>query len=169
MVIVLPWPAGVCLRSRLSSNVRRHQRHLLILQFIESMHYDLAAIEKLCIELELEHELTGNSVAVKLDSKATLRFKNYRSEEDGTDDCLVGFDSTPSHSHGDLEFYAREMSLDMNYLQALTAAVDGVVLICERWENEELVDRWLVHKDYIDEFNYLGPNEEIRIRRARPR
>jgi hypothetical protein len=39
-------------------------------------------------------------------------------------------------------------------------------LICERWKDGELTDRWLVHKDFVDEFDHIEPGEEIRVRRV---
>lgn len=131
------------------------------------MHYDLRLIADLCDELGLQSQLVADdSVAVILDPLTSLRFKNYKNEIDSTDDCLIGFDGTPTHSHGDLSFYARGKSLEMSYLDVVSALVDGTVLICERWQSQELVDRWLVHKDFIDEFNYLEAGEEVRVRRT---
>jgi hypothetical protein len=131
------------------------------------MHYDLTLIADLCTELGLAHtSIPGNSVAVALEPGITLRFENYASQEDGSDESVVGFEGTPSHSHGDMSFYARGQQLELNALDLLSGAVDGKVLICERWKDGELTDRWLVHKDFVDEFDHIEPGEEIRVRRV---
>jgi hypothetical protein len=131
------------------------------------MHYDLTLIADLCTELGLAHtSIAGKSVAVALEPGATLRFENYASEEDGSAESVVGFEGTPSHSHGDMSFYARGQQVELNSLDLLSGAIDGTVLICERWKDEKLADRWLVHKDFVDEFNYIEPGEEIRVRRV---
>jgi hypothetical protein len=131
------------------------------------MHYDLTLIADLCTELGLAHtSIAGESVAVALEPGTTLRFENYISEEDGSDESVVGFEGTPSHSHGDMSFYARGQQVELNSLDLLSGALDGTVLICEQWKDEKLADRWLVHKDFVDEFEYIEPGEEIRVRRV---
>jgi hypothetical protein len=57
--------------------------------------------------------------------------------------------------------------LEMNCLDAIQGLLDGTVLICDRLMDGNLVDRWLVHSKYNDELDYLQPNEELRIRRAK--
>ena len=131
------------------------------------MHYDLTSIADLCAELGLSHtSIAGKSVAVALEPGATLRFENYQSEEDGSDESVVGFEGTPSHSHGDMSFYARGQQVELNSLDLLSGAIDGTILICERWKDEKLADRWLVHKDFVNEFDYIESGEEIRVRRV---
>jgi hypothetical protein len=130
------------------------------------MHYDLVLIAELCTDLGFAHEsVLGKSVTVALALGTKLRFENYANEQDASDDCVVGFEGTPSHSHGDLDFYARGQQLELNALEVLWGIADGTVLICERWTQGKLADRWLVHKDFVDEFQHLDPGEEIRIRR----
>jgi hypothetical protein len=131
------------------------------------MHYDLTLIAELCSEMGLLYtSIPGKAIAVTLEANATLRFENYANEKDGSDDCVVGFEGTPSHSHGDMSFYARGQSIDLNCLDIVSGIAEGTVLICERWNEEGLVDRWLVHKDFVDEFDCIEPGEEIRVRRA---
>ncbi len=54
------------------------------------MHYDLTLIADLCTELGLAHiSISGKSVAVALEPGITLRFENYASKENGTDESVM--------------------------------------------------------------------------------
>ncbi len=54
----------------------------------------------------------------------------------------------------------------MEYLDVVSGLADKTVLICELWAHGKMTDRWLVHRDYIDEFRHLQDGDEIRIRPA---
>jgi hypothetical protein len=56
--------------------------------------------------------------------------------------------------------------IEMNYLDVLSGLKEGKVLVAERWQGGQILDRWLVHCDYNDELKYMQPEEEIRIWRA---
>lgn len=131
------------------------------------MHYDLVLIAELCTDLGFAHEsVLEESVTVALELGTKLRFENFANGQDASDGCVVGFEGTPSHSHGDLDFYARGQQVELNALEVLWGIADGTVLICERWTQGKLADRWLVHKDFVEEFQHLDPGEEIRVRRV---
>ncbi len=55
--------------------------------------------------------------------------------------------------------------------QLVTGLANGTVLVCELWSAGLLADRWLVHRDFVDEFRHMQNRDEIRIvteqRRAR--
>ena len=60
---------------------------------------------------------------------------------------------------------ARGYYKEMTYFDVIAGIPTGEILIAESWRNTQLEDRWLVHRDYIDEFRYLDEGDEIRIRR----
>ncbi len=62
------------------------------------MRFDLPLIAKLCRKLGVACVARGpNAVAIDLGDATTLLFQN----EEAADDCLVGFEGTPWHTHGD--------------------------------------------------------------------
>ncbi len=128
-----------------------------------NMAYDLSLISEMCIEMGFEHiELSDDSLKIKLDVNAILVFEN--SENDN--DSLVGFLETPWHFHGDLMFSDKNGDyFEMNSLDIIEGLRKGTVLICECIVNNELIDRYLVYKDMVDEFRYMESGEEIRVRR----
>jgi hypothetical protein len=129
------------------------------------MRYDLTLLSDFCAELGVTHRRKSESLLeIELVRDVVLCFQN----EDGNDDCLVGFEGTPWHAHGDLVFVGHEGSyVEMNCIDAIQGLMDGKVLICDSLVDGTLVDRWLVHCVYNDEFKHLQPNEELRIRRAK--
>lgn len=128
------------------------------------MAYDLKIIQELCEELGFPCSVeTDNGIDVRVGSDATLCFRN--AEDDN--DSLAGFAGTPSHTHGSFDFTdARGYFEELDYLDVLLGLKDGRVLICERWKQGTLQDRWLVHYKCNDEFGYLEVDEQIVIWRA---
>jgi hypothetical protein len=127
--------------------------------------FDLPVIHELCREIGLAARIDSGTEAVEIDvgEGAILRFENAKGDED---DCVVGFLGTPSHWHGNFEFVdGRGHYVELDYLSVVTGLKDGHVLICERRDNGGVVDRWLVHRDYNDEFKYMEENETIVVRR----
>ncbi|MBC3767465.1 hypothetical protein [Neptunicella marina] len=125
------------------------------------MHCDLPAIKELCDELGINTSIhDGKLVKVMLENDVFLCFENI---EEG--DCLIGFEGTPWHFHGDIQFCdGRGYYLDVNYLDVITEITKGKILVCELWENEKLEDRYLIHNEYNDEFKYMQPNEKIVVK-----
>jgi hypothetical protein len=130
------------------------------------MRYDLGLIHELCQELGLRSRiLPEERVEIELGEDCVLSFVNAEREAD----CLAGFEGTLWHAHGDFEFVgARGYHTEMNYLDVVTGLKDGVVLVCEQWREDRLLDRWLTHRDFNDEFKHMNAGEEIRVRRAVP-
>lgn len=94
---------------------------------------------------------------------AVLCFQNAEREED----CLTGFLDTPWHTHDNLMFVdARGNYVELDYLDLLMGLKEGRVLICERETHGQIVDRWLVHCEYNDQFKYLQEDERIIVRRG---
>lgn len=126
------------------------------------MRFDIAMVTKLSEEVGLHCVRRGSDqVGVELEPGVTLLFQNAPNE----DDCLVGFEGTPWHTHDGLTCSDRHgYYVELSYLDLVTGLADGTVLICELWVRGALADRWLVHKEYVDEFRYMQSEHEIRIR-----
>ena len=129
------------------------------------MRLDLTVILKLCEEVGLRcvHR-SPDEVSVQLEPGVSLRFLNFPNE---ADDCLIGFDGSEWHTHGRLMCSDRHgYYIELNYLDLVTGLADGTVLVCELWARGALADRWLVHRDFVNEFRHMRAGEEIRIRRV---
>jgi hypothetical protein len=129
------------------------------------MRFDLNLIFELCCEIGLKAQtIEGKRVEIDLGEGAVLSFKNAEGEKD---DCIVGFLNTPWHQHTNFEFVdPRGIYVELDYLGVITGLADGEVLICERHVKSHLVDRWLIHRDYNDFFDYMEQDETIVVRRA---
>jgi hypothetical protein len=125
------------------------------------MNYDLALIESFCSELGVAHKFPSDAVLeIDLGRGAVLVFKN---EQHG-DDCEISFKGTPWHAHGDFIFVGGEgRYVEVNHLEVLQFLRNGTVLIVELWADGQLIDRWLTHCKYNDEFKHLQPQEELRV------
>jgi hypothetical protein len=129
------------------------------------MWYDLDLVHQLCGEIGLRSSMSSpDELAIELADGVRLTFKNLEREED----CLVGFNGTPWHTHGDFSFYdGRGHYVEMEYRDVIAGLADGRVLICERSVSGVIANRWLIHRDYIDEFKYMEPGEQISVWRPR--
>ena len=97
---------------------------------------------------------------------AVLCFQNAEKDED----CLIGFKGTPWHTHDNLMLAdAHGNYVELNYLDLVTGLKEGRVLVSEREVDGRLVDRWLIHSEFNDEFRYLEEGERIVVRRATAR
>jgi hypothetical protein len=127
------------------------------------MRYDLDLIRQLCSEVGLSVLAGDRRVEVDLGQGAVLCFQNAEREED----CLIGFLDTPWHTHDNLMFTgARGHYIELDYLDLVVALREGRVLVCERFVDGRVADRWLIHRDYNDEFKYMEEGEQIVVRRA---
>lgn len=126
---------------------------------------DLDLVSELCEEVGLPCEQrSADELALDVEPGTVLLFRNYP----GEDDNLVGFDGTQWHTHDCLMCSDRHgYHIDLTYLDLVSGLADGSVLICEQWVGGALSDRWLVHRDFVDEFRYLRDGEEIRVRPVR--
>lgn len=129
------------------------------------MRYDLDLLNEYCREIGLDAAMPDrSSLQISLGDGAILCFLN--AERD--DDCLMGFAGTPWHAHGPLMFCdAGGRYVELEPLDLLSGLCDGTVLIGTLELESKLVDRWLVHKEFNDEFGHLEPGERIIVRRAR--
>jgi hypothetical protein len=128
------------------------------------MPYDLKIIRERSQELGfLSHVRSEDVLGVEVGKGIALLFQNL----DQGNDCIIGFEGTPWHFHDDIQFAdGQGYYLDMTYLDLLTALKDGTVLVAELRRQGQLVERWLIHQKFNDEFKYVEPGEEIKVFRA---
>jgi transcriptional regulator of heat shock response len=125
-------------------------------------YYDLDDLEKLCPNLEFSSErISDDSLEITILTDCILVFSNWREEKD----TCIGFKNTPWHTHDKLILMTDENSyVELNEFELLEGIKKGDVLIIERFINDQLEDRWLLHKNgKINEEDNI-PGEEIRIR-----
>lgn len=127
------------------------------------MIYDLNLLSEMCNEMGYNNiSLTKDSLIIKLASDIELFFINQINDND----CIVGFNDTPWHTHGDVMFSDKKgYHIEMDALNIIQGLKTGSVLICEEFINNKLQDRYLVHNEFIDEFRFMDPGEEKRIKR----
>jgi hypothetical protein len=138
------------------------------------MRYNLDFLEDYCREIGLPARISGRTaLGVFLGNGAVLCFQNAEREED----CAAGFPSTPWdfpgditfawHFHGDITFADSQGNyVELDILNLLSGIRAGSVVLCERYRDGTLIDRWLAHSEYNDEFRYLDQNEWLVVRRA---
>ncbi len=132
------------------------------------MIFDLKLIHELCQEIGLRSCIQSDVLLdIELSEECILFFQNTEVE----DDCLVGLRGAPCgaswHTHGNFLFTdCRGYYTELSYLDVVSGLKDGVILVCERWRGDQLVDRSLIHRDFNNEFRYLDETEAIRVRRA---
>lgn len=128
------------------------------------MLFDMNAIHELCKELGFHIQNRGDDkVAVELAASVSLLFVNYPSKND----CFVGFEGASWHAHDNLYFSSPHGHyIELGYLEILRGLKDGVVLIGEIRKKEKLVDRWLIHREFNDEFKFMEIGEEVRVYRC---
>ncbi len=131
------------------------------------MLFDLGMVADLCEEVGLRCvRRSPDEVGLPLEPGVTLLFGNAPTEND----CYVGFEGTEWHTHDGLTCSDQHgYYIELNYLDLVTGLADGTVLVCELWARGALADRWLVHRDFVDEFRHLQDGDEIRIRTMRGR
>lgn len=128
------------------------------------MRFDLTLITEHCQRLGLAAmRTTRNQVRIHIRPGVVFVFHNAEQDED----CTVGFEGTPTHTHGSFEFSGPNGNcIELTYIEVLRCLSDGQVLICESLEGDTLRDRWLVHCDYNDEFKHITTGECLRVYRA---
>jgi len=128
------------------------------------MRYDLKTAHTRCSELGLTSAIqAGDRLEIAVAPGIALCLQNSETDQD----CLLGFEGTPWHTHDDLMFSDSHGNfVEMSYLEMLACLADGRLLVCELWKNEAVNDRWLIHRDCNDEFKHMEPGEEIRVFRV---
>mgnify|MGYP001549565463 CR=1 FL=1 len=125
------------------------------------MKYRLNKIAELCSENNLKTDLTNqNRIDVTLFEDCILSFVNLEDE----DDTLVGFDGTPWHSHGVVQFMTGARTyIECDELDIVIGLVSGELLVIERYLKSNLEDRWIAHKNEPLDLKYIEAGEEIKI------
>lgn len=167
-VLLNPLPMSNKANNRLNSEGFGAQRKSLPVKSnvmpVEFMSYDLKEIQTRCAELGISNELElPQRLSVFVGGGVVLVFENSEEEED----CLVGFNGTPWHTHDEFMFVGQEgRYVELDSLGLISGLADGSVLICELWKESALTDRWLIHRDFNNEYKYMEVGEEIRVWRA---
>ena len=127
------------------------------------MEYRLNKIADLCSENGLQTHLADhNRIDVKIRTDCVLSFINLVDEED----TLVGFDGTPWHSHGIVQFMTGpDTYIECDELDIIVGLVSGELLIVSQFAKSKLTDRWIIHKDEPLDLKYIEPGEELIVYR----
>ncbi len=130
------------------------------------MSYDLKLIHELCQEIGLNSESRSpEELAIDLEEGVVLLIINSANEAE----CLITFDGNDKwHTHDEFLFCAHGKGTEMTYFDVIAGIPSGEILVAELWINGQLDDRWLVHRDFVDEFQNMEKGDEIRIRRISP-
>ena len=125
------------------------------------MRNDLKQIHELCSDIGLTSTVRSpEELAIELADGVVLCFRSADKEKD----CFVQFEGTPWHNHGNFIFVdSHGYETDMSWLGVITGLAEGQILVCEKWNRGELVDRWLDHQDYVGPFRFMQEGDEIRI------
>lgn len=125
------------------------------------MEYRLDKIAELCSEYGLKTNMPDeNRIDISICSDCVLSFLNLVDE----DDTLIGFDGTPWHTHGIVEFMTGSNTyIECNELDILIGLVSGELLIVSRYLKSALVNRWIIHKKEPFSLKYIEAGEELKI------
>jgi hypothetical protein len=125
------------------------------------MEYRLNKIAELCSENSLKTHIPGkNRIDVFIREDCVLSFLNLVDEND----TLVGFDGTPWHSHGNVQFMTGSNTyIECDELEIIIGLVSGELLIVSRYLKSSLTDRWIMHKDEPLDLKYIEAGEELKI------
>lgn len=122
--------------------------------------YRLDELAKLASEQGLEwHRVDDDRLDVTVATDAVLAFCNLVDEND----TLVGFDGTPWHSHGVVQFMTGPSTyIECDELDILIGLGSGDLVIVTQYLHGELKDRWIAHKDEPLDLQYIEAGEELR-------
>ena len=125
------------------------------------MEYRLNKIAELCSENSLKTYIPDkNRIDVFIREDCVLSFLNLVDEND----TLVGFDGTPWHSHGNVQFMTGSNTyIECDELEIIIGLVSGELLIVSRYLKSSLTDRWIMHKDEPLDLKYIEAGEELKI------
>ena len=125
------------------------------------MEYRLNQIAELCSENGLKTDKPEkNPVDVKFSDDCLLSFLNLVDEKD----TVVGFDGTPWHSHGIVQFMTGPNTyIGCDELDIIIGLVSGELLIVSQYVESELTDRWIMHKDEPLDLKFIEPGEELKV------
>jgi hypothetical protein len=127
------------------------------------MEYRLDELAKLASECGLESQrVDPTQLHVTIQDGCVLAFCNLL---DGT---LVGFEGTPWHSHGTVEFSAGDAGyVECDELAILIGLGSGELVVVSQFRDGQIFDRWLAHRKEPLDLEYMKAGEEIRVLRLR--
>jgi hypothetical protein len=127
------------------------------------MAYDFDLVRTLSGGFEAKLATNGaDTLEIDFGQDVVLCFVNASDDQDS----LVGFKGTPWHSHGSIGFSDPNGNwIELDYGEVLIGLTDGSILVCERWTDGHIHDRWLIHSKYFDELNHMRAGDEIRVKR----
>ena len=127
------------------------------------MRYDLDLANVVCSEQGFPSVQIEGRLEATLGKDAILCVVN----DDREEDCLIGFKDTPWHVHSRFTFSdTHGHYVEMSYLDVLAGLGDGTILVCERVVLGIVKDRWLIHRDYNNEYKYMEIGEKNVVYRA---
>jgi hypothetical protein len=128
------------------------------------MYYRLDDLEALASELGFRpRRVDGDRLDVTIEDEYILTFANMRDEEDS----YVGFDGTPWHSHGNVEFMtSSSTSVTYDELELLIAIGVGDLVIITEYTGGTVRDRQLGHKGKSLDISYMQAGDEVRVVRV---
>ncbi|MFN8627382.1 MAG: hypothetical protein U0587_15540 [Candidatus Binatia bacterium] len=131
------------------------------------MPYRLDELAKLSTELGLvSRRVDADRLDVVVEEGCVLAFCNLKEEADS----LVGFEGTPWHSHGLVQFLTGEATyVEYDELDILLALSIGDLVIVSEYSGGQLLERSLVHRQERLDLRYLKPGDETRVFRLRDR
>ena len=127
------------------------------------MEYRLKDIIERCAEYGLQtQQPDDNRVDIYIRDDCVLSFINLVTEKD----TLVGFDGTPWHSHGIVQFMTSSNTyIECDELSIIDGLVRGELLIVSQYKRSNLVDRWIVHKNEKLILTSVEPGETLAVYR----
>jgi hypothetical protein len=127
------------------------------------MEYRLDKISELCAEHGLKTNMPDeNRIDISIRNDCVLSFLNLVDEKD----TLIGFDGTPWHSHGVVQFMTGTNTyIECDELDIIIGLISGELLIVTRYLKSALKDRWIMHKDEPLDLKYIEADEELIIHR----
>jgi len=126
--------------------------------------YRLGELTKLATEFGFECDRQDEvRVAVRLAPDAVLEFCNLEAG-----DSLVGFEGTPWHSHGIVQFMTGvDTYVEYDELDIVLGLGSGELVVVSQYLKGQLQDRRLAHKHEPLDLRHLEPDEELRVLRLR--
>lgn len=128
---------------------------------LKSMKYRQNKIAELCSEYGIKTNMPDkNRIDVSIYEDCVLSFLNLVDEND----TLVGFDKTPWHSHGLVQFLTGPNSyIECDELDIIIGLVSGELLIVSQYLKTALTDRWIMHKNESLDLKYIEAGEELKV------
>jgi hypothetical protein len=125
------------------------------------MRYRLDELASLAADVGLSTErIDDNRLDVLIHDGCRLAFCNLPAE----DDTLVGFDGTPWHSHGIVQFLTGDSTyIECDELQILVGLDTGELVIVTEYIAGRVSNRWIAHVNEPLALRDINPGEELRV------